>query len=126
VTLNANCIFLGSQQKEVIDRTLKASRFFILLSQYEGLSFALLEAMAAGIVPIVSDVKGNLDVVTDGFNSLVAPLCSLQELPNRVKDLLDDQPRMEKLGDNALATVRKKYQSTDRISDMIELILTAQ
>jgi glycosyltransferase involved in cell wall biosynthesis len=125
-TLNANCAFLGDQQKEAINQTLKASRLFILLSQYEGLSFALLEAMAAGITPIVSDARGNLDVVTDGLNSLVAPLGKLQELPNRVRELLDDQPRMKYLGDNALKTVRNKYYSNDRILDMIELTIRAQ
>lgn len=125
-SLNANCVFLGDQQKESIDRILKESKIFVLLSQYEGLSFALLEAMAAGIVPIVSDAKGNLDVVTDEFNSLIAPLDDLQALPNRVRALLNDQAKMKKLGDEALETVRNRYFAPDRISDMMELTLRAQ
>jgi glycosyltransferase involved in cell wall biosynthesis len=126
ILLNANCVFLGDQQKESIDQILRESKIFILLSQYEGLSFALLEAMAAGIVPIVSDAKGNLDVVTDEFNSLVAPLSEFQALPKRVRALLNNQTKMRKLGINALETVRNKYFAPDRISDMIELTLTAQ
>jgi glycosyltransferase involved in cell wall biosynthesis len=124
--LDANCDFLGEQEKDEIDQTLMASRLFVLLSQYEGLSFALLESMAAGITPIVSDAKGNLDVVTDGFNSLVAHLDNLQELPNQLQALLDDEPRMRALGDNALQTVKKKYLASSRISDMIELTLSAR
>lgn len=123
---NANCDFLGDQEKDVIDQTLMASRLFVLLSQYEGLSFALLESMAAGITPIVSDAKGNLDVVTDGFNALVAHLDNLQVLPNQLLALLDDEPRMRALGDNALQTVKKKYLASSRISDMIELTLSAR
>jgi len=125
-SLNANCVFLGDQQKESIDQILKESKIFILLSQYEGLSFALLEAMAAGIVPIVSDAKGNLDVVTDEYNAVVAPLSDLQALPNRLKALLNDKSKMKNLGENALQTVRKKYFAPDRISDMMEFTLRAQ
>jgi glycosyltransferase involved in cell wall biosynthesis len=126
ISLNANCTFLGDQQKESIDRILKESNIFILLSQYEGLSFALLEAMAAGIVPIVSDAKGNLDVVTNEYNAVVAPLGDLQTLPNRVRALLNDKSKMKNLGNNALTTVKNKYFAPDRISDMMELILRAQ
>jgi glycosyltransferase involved in cell wall biosynthesis len=126
ISLNANCVFLGDQQKESIDQILMESKLFILLSQYEGLSFALLEAMAAGIVPIVSDAKGNLDVVTDEYNAVVAPLSNLQALPNQVKTLLNDKSKMKNLGENALETVRNKYFATDRISDMMEFTLRAQ
>jgi glycosyltransferase involved in cell wall biosynthesis len=126
ISLNANCVFLGDQQKESIDQILMESKLFILLSQYEGLSFALLEAMAAGIVPIVSDAKGNLDVVTEEYNAVVAPLSNLQALPNQVKTLLNDKSKMKNLGENARETVRNKYFATDRISDMMEFTLRAQ
>lgn len=124
--LNANCDFLGNQEKDVINQTLMASRLFVLLSQYEGLSFALLESMAAGITPIVSDVKGNIDVVADGFNSLVVHLDNLQDLPNQLRELLSDETRMRTLGENARQTVRQKYLASSRFSDMIELTLSAR
>ena len=120
--LNANCEFLGDLERDSIDHTLKASRVFVLLSQYEGLSFALLESMAAGVTPVVSDARGNLDVVTDGLNSIVIPLKDLQGLPCQVRKLLNDERRMRALGENAFQTVKQRYLSSDRISDMIELI----
>jgi glycosyltransferase involved in cell wall biosynthesis len=82
--------------------------------------------MAVGIVPIVSDAKGNLDVVTNEYNAVVAPLSDLQTLPNRARALLNDNSKMKNLGDNALTTVRNKYFAPDRISDMMELTLRAQ
>jgi glycosyltransferase involved in cell wall biosynthesis len=82
--------------------------------------------MAAGIVPIVSDATGNLDVVTNEYNAVVAPLSDLQTLPNRVKALLNDKSKMQNLGNNALTTVRNRYFAPDRISDMMELTLGAQ
>lgn len=44
-------------------RILGAADFFVLPSRREGLSFALLEAMSAGLPPIVSDAPGNRDAV---------------------------------------------------------------
>lgn len=61
--------FLG--RVDVPERILKACDFFILPSQREGLSVALLEAMACGLVPIVSDLEPNTAVVEQGVTGFV-------------------------------------------------------
>ena len=46
----------------------------LLLPSYsEGLPYALLEAMAAGVVPVVTPVGAIPDVVTDGEHGLLVP-----------------------------------------------------
>jgi glycosyltransferase involved in cell wall biosynthesis len=42
---------------------LHRSHFLLLLSSSEGLSNALLEALAAGVVPIITDMSGARDVI---------------------------------------------------------------
>jgi glycosyltransferase involved in cell wall biosynthesis len=49
------------------------SKFFVLPADIVYLNFALLEAMAHGVVPIVSDVEGARNIVEDGVSGLVAP-----------------------------------------------------
>ncbi len=49
--------------RDDVRRLLAAADFFVLPSYREGLSFALLEAMAMGLPVVVSDVPGNLEAI---------------------------------------------------------------
>ena len=51
---NAPVEFLGQLDEEGVKKVLARTRIFALLSDYEGLSFALLQAMACGIPAVVS------------------------------------------------------------------------
>lgn len=52
---------------------LRAANAFVLPSTEEGMSIALLEAMALGIPIVASDIPGNRRLVTDGVNGRLAP-----------------------------------------------------
>lgn len=54
--------------KEKVEDYFKVSNYFINPSESEGLSNALLEAMACGAVPISSRTSGAIDVIADGEN----------------------------------------------------------
>jgi glycosyltransferase involved in cell wall biosynthesis len=59
---------------EYVEEYLKASDCFIIPSLSDGLGVSLLEALAAGLPAIVSDVGRARDVVTDGRNGLLVPV----------------------------------------------------
>ena len=54
-------------------RLFRAARFFLLPSEIVFCNNALLEAMAHGVVPLVSDVEGARRIVTDGVDGFVHP-----------------------------------------------------
>ena len=56
--------FLG-RRGDVVD-LLRASDFFVHLSNQEGLPRAVMEAMAAGLPLVLSNVRGNIDLVNGG------------------------------------------------------------
>jgi glycosyltransferase involved in cell wall biosynthesis len=61
--------FMG--QRADVDQLLGATRVFVLTSRSEGLSIAMLEAMAAGAVPVVADVGDLRDEVQSGVNGFL-------------------------------------------------------
>lgn len=50
---------------------LQGADAFLLPSEYEGISIALLEAMSLGVVPIVSDVGGQGEIITEASGYLI-------------------------------------------------------
>lgn len=67
----AGVVFAGRQDD--VAPYLQAADIFVLPSAAEGLSVALLEAMAAGLAPIVTAVGGAADVIEHGRNGCLIP-----------------------------------------------------
>lgn len=63
---------LGSVSHQRWLDILFASDIFLMPSQYEGISIALLESMAAGVVPVVAKVGGHDEIVTQDAGVLIA------------------------------------------------------
>jgi glycosyltransferase involved in cell wall biosynthesis len=78
--------FLGKQ--DAPERILKAGDLFFLPSQREGLSVALLEAMACGLVPVVSDLEPNRAVVEHGVTGLVFETDNQEALEDVIRTAL--------------------------------------
>lgn len=70
----------------------------------EGLSLALLEAMAAGLPVVATDISGNRDVVTDGVNGYLVPPGSEEGIARRVSDLLAQEDMRTAMGRRARET----------------------
>ncbi|MCF0134807.1 MAG: glycosyltransferase [Lachnospiraceae bacterium] len=74
---------------------------FVLPSQYEGMPMSLIEAMAAGLPCIATNVGGARDVMEEGVSGL---LCDPEEesFANRLRVLIQDETLRKKLGENAI------------------------
>jgi glycosyltransferase involved in cell wall biosynthesis len=95
---------------------LDQSDIFVLPSRSEGISNALLEAMAHGLPCIVTDIPGNSDVVQHGKNGLLVRLDDDGELAAALTSLALDQGLRERLGQAAFGTVEERY-SLDSVAD---------
>lgn len=80
---------------------------FVHFSRWEGLPNAVLEAMAAGLPVLASDVAGNRDAVASGETGLLAG--SEAELLERALQLLDDPALRNRLGVAGRRRVREEF-----------------
>ena len=85
-------------------RLLEAADIFVMPSEREGMSFALLEAMGTGLAPVVSTGAGNPEAVGDA--GIVFKVGDVSALAAAFKELADDPGRRAALGGAARERVR--------------------
>jgi glycosyltransferase involved in cell wall biosynthesis len=74
-----NCVFLLGDRSDIAD-LLAGFDIFALPSLTEGYSIALLEACAAGLPIVATDVGGNREIVRDGSNGKLVAADSVEQL----------------------------------------------
>lgn len=108
---------------ETIAGELARMDIFALPSLWEGLPLALLEAMAAGIPVVSSNVDGILEVVEDNVNGFIVPPRDVKSLALTLGRLCDDPGLRERLSSAALKTVRERFDIA-RMMKSIEDVYT--
>jgi len=89
---------------------LAASKVFVLPSRHgEGMSNALLEAMAAGCACLVSDIEANTQLIEPGVTGDVFRSEDVDDLATRLAALLADESRRRRVGQAAAALVAERY-----------------
>ncbi|OGS17876.1 MAG: hypothetical protein A2219_01710 [Elusimicrobia bacterium RIFOXYA2_FULL_50_26] len=101
------CVRFMGQQEATAD-LFRASDVFVLPSFGEGLSGALLEAMACGLACIVTRIGGNIDVVTDGRTGILYEPGKPDELCAAIERMIGDQSLRRQLGQNARSFAEQK------------------
>ena len=102
---------------------LQAADAFVLPSQTEGLSNALLEAMAVGLPVAATAVGGAPDVISHGKNGLLVPPDAPHEMAQTIGDLLRDPAAREALGAEARRRIECEYSlpvTVDRLLTLYE------
>lgn len=87
---------------------LRESEVFVLASAYEGFCISLIESMANGCVPVVTDIEsGNKQLVDDGVNGFVVPIGDGDAFVDRIKALAVDRNRLSEMRERAWQTGRE-------------------
>jgi glycosyltransferase involved in cell wall biosynthesis len=95
--------FLGSRRD--VDAILAASDTFVLPSLWEGLSVALVEAMASGLPIVATDVSGTNEVMVDDSTGRLVPPGDAEALAAAIRDVLADPVLAADMGARARAHV---------------------
>ena len=99
--------------REDVPRLLAAADLFVLVSEREGLSFALLEAMAHGLPAIVADVAENVEAVGD--SGLAVPYADEEAVATGLRRLVEKEEERAALGERARRRVAELFAADDMI-----------
>lgn len=95
---------------------------FVLPSiKREGLARSLIEAMAYGVAPVVTDCGGSPELVVDGESGLVVPVRSTAALVSAISRLYRDEALRARLGQAAKARIRDRFRIEDTIAQTLAL-----
>ena len=103
-----DCVTLLGRRDDV-PRLLRTADVFVFPSRTEGLPNALLEAMAASLPVVATDVPGCRDLVIDGQTGLLVPPDDAGALAGAVAGLVRDKPLAWALGANACHFVTERF-----------------
>lgn len=101
------CEVTGWLPREAVAQWLARADVYLQTSRWEGLPLAVLQAMAAGLPCVVTDVIGNHDAVRHGHSGLVA--AGPAGLADALRLLLSDAPLRERMGAQARAEARRRF-----------------
>jgi L-malate glycosyltransferase len=113
--------FVG--QRSDVERWLRRARIFVLPSDSEGLSLSLMEAMAAGLAPVVSHVGELGDLVEDGVTGCLVEGRTPEAFAARICELLNDPARLRSVQEAARKAAARHEMA--RVAETWDRVLQA-
>lgn len=90
--------FKGFVARDRMPAVYQEADVFVLPSEQEGMSIALLEAMASGLPVIVTDTGGTAELVTKGENGEIVPWADVPALVRALRELLQADDLRRRMG----------------------------
>ena len=109
---------------EVLDIISRAA-ILALPSRCEGMGRVLLEAMAAGIPVVGSNVDGIPSLIRDGENGFLVPPCDVDALAGRIRVLLSDEALRERMGARGFEMSRTEFSEETYVERFASMVAQA-
>jgi glycosyltransferase involved in cell wall biosynthesis len=99
--------FLGAVQHDAVSQILARHHVMVMPSRFEGFGLTLIEAMAAGCIPVASRIRGVTDwIVEDGCNGMLFSMGNNGEASERIGRLAYDRALLRTMSLAARNTAR--------------------
>lgn len=107
--LGVRPLFIGGLPNEQVPAALAACDVFALTSEFEGFSYSLVEASAAGKPLMSFAVGGNVEIIDDGVNGFLVPWCDIDRYAGRLVELAKNPDLRRSLGNAAQRKAVERY-----------------
>ena len=89
---------LGRVPKEKMNQFWSNQDVFVNVSEYEGTSLSMLEAMSYGCVPVVTEVSGAREFIVEEKNGYICSIDNLSQISDCIQDLAADREKLRSFG----------------------------
>lgn len=96
--LQEQVTFVGRVPRENTLQYYQEATFFVLPSLNEGMSNAMLEALACGLPLIATQTGGVKELLDEGKNGYIVPFCSAEKISEKLELLLSDPGKIQSFG----------------------------
>lgn len=90
-----------------VPECIRDAYMFVLPSDYEGLSNALLEAMGIGLPCITTNCAGSDDAIQEGINGLIVPIRDKKAMESAMRMIIENPEQAIKMGQKARASMTR-------------------
>ena len=101
---------------------MQKSDIFVMPSRYEGLSIAMIEALACGLPVIASDAPGLRDYIVHNENGMHFPVGDYKAMAECIMRILEDRDLLARLSKGAKKSYLKNYDMRRNIEPLLQLI----
>jgi glycosyltransferase involved in cell wall biosynthesis len=119
--LGENVVFTGRLPTDGVLKWLQAGDVFTLISAIEGLPCSLIEAMSAGLPPVVSNIPAHTQLVENELDGMVTELGNQQSIARGLVRLLADPAARTRMGGAARRRMQQQF-STPKVVDCYETL----
>ena len=104
----------GWVNQNKVNKILKTSDIFILLSRYEGMPFSILHAQSNGLPSVVTNVVGNKDLIINNFNGFKTN--NYKKILEYILLLCKNKNLRRQLSKNSHYLVKHKFNLNNQLS----------
>lgn len=113
--------FVGLVPYHEISEYLSASDIYVSTCFIDSTSVSLLEAMACGVAPIVTDIPGNREWIENGINGLLFQPKNSTALAEKIIQLIENEDARKHFGERCIRIVKQRA-SWENCVDRMEAI----
>jgi glycosyltransferase involved in cell wall biosynthesis len=125
--LSSRFSFRGRLEPRGIAEELRAASVYVSTSRSDSTSVSLLEAMACGAPPVVTDLIANREWITDGENGLIVPRDDPAALAGAVLRMIEDSGFAAAAREQNFRIVKERglwHDNMERVADAFEKLVS--
>jgi glycosyltransferase involved in cell wall biosynthesis len=108
LNISSSVQFLGWVNHEEMPKLLSQADIYVSTSLDDGTSVSLLEAMASGAFPVVTDIPSNREWISDGENGFLVPLDEERLLAQKILEAIRNQDLIKRSRDKNYCLIKEK------------------